>query len=151
MTEIDRTPREIETRENETRKKAWAPPSTLPVPNPEPGYKFRWIRTSMLGDSDAKNVSAKFREGWEPVKAGDYPELNITSDKDAKFKNGVEVGGLLLCKASVEIVEQRTDYYEKKTRDQLQSVDNQYLRENDSRMPLLPPERRTKTTFGSGQ
>jgi len=104
-----------------------------------------------MGDSDNKNVSARLREGWEPVRAADYPELGLRSDKDSRFPDGVEVGGLLLCKTSSETVRQRREYYEARAAKQMESVDNTYLRQNDPRMPLLAPERKTSTSFGSGE
>lgn len=148
-----RTPRELDTRDNEKRDRhdSWRPASSLPVPNEVPGIKFRWIRASMLGQSDVKNVSSRFREGWEPVKAEDHPELNVLRDLDSRFPDGVEIGGLILCKTSTENVERRNSYYAQRAQDQINSVDQQYLRENDPRMPMSKPERRTKTTFGRGR
>lgn len=105
----------------------------------------------MIGEGDNKNVSARLREGWEPVKAEDHPELLITSDKNSQFPGNVEVGGLLLCKTSVENVDARNEYFADRTHDQMESVDNAYLRENDPRMPLLRPERKTRVSFGSSE
>ena len=151
MAEASRTRRDQETREAEKRETSWKPASLLPTPLPQPGYAFRWIRTSSFGIPDNKNVSSRIREGWEPVKAADHPELQIMSDKDSRFPDGVEVGGLLLCKTANENVTARKSYYEKRATDQMSTVDNNYLRENDPRMPLLKPERKTRTTFGSGE
>jgi hypothetical protein len=150
MAEASRTPREKETREASERQKSWRPSALLPQPFPQEGYAFRWIRTSMFGQHDNKSVSARIREGWEPVLASDHPELQIMSDRDSRFPNNVEVGGLLLCKTAKENVTARKGYYEKRATEQISTVDNNYLRENDPRMPLSRPERRTRTTFGSG-
>lgn len=151
MAEASRTPREKESREAEKRDASWKPSSILPQPLPQPGYAFRWIRTSTFGTPDNKNVSARIREGWEPVLASDHPELQIMSDRDSRFPGNVEVGGLLLCKTAVENVTARKNYYEKRATDQMSTVDNNYLRENDPRMPLSKPERKSRTTFGSGE
>jgi len=151
MAAASRTPRDNETREDEKREIVWRPSSLLPIPLPQPGFVFRWIRTATYGVADNKNVSARIREGWEPVKAVDHPELQIMSDRDSRFPDCVEVGGLLLCKNAIENVTARRNYYEKRATDQMSTVDNNYLRENDPRMPLLKPERKTRTTFGSGE
>jgi len=151
MAAASRTPRDNETREDEKREIVWRPSSLLPIPLPQPGFVFRWIRTATYGVADNKNVSARIREGWEPVKAVDHPELQIMSDRDSRFPDCVEVGGLLLCKNAIENVTARRKYYEKRATDQMSTVDNNYLRENDPRMPLLKPERKTRTTFGSGE
>ena len=145
----NRINREHESREKTTRKKAWQRPEVLPAPNPEPGYEFRWIRVSSLGTVDATTVSSKLREGWEPVKASDHPEITIVAIEQERFKDNVVTGGLMLCKAPVEMIEERNAYYNDQAQAQMSSVDNNFMRENDPRMPLFN-ERKTKVTFGKG-
>ncbi len=145
-----RTPRELENREATTRKKAWTPPQTLPSPTAHPGWVYRWIRTSMMGQMDPTNTSAKLREGWEPVRAEDHPELMMQADPNSRFKGNIEIGGLLLCKAPEELMKQREDYYRQQTQSQIESVDNNFLRTEDKRMPLFN-ERRSSTSFGKGK
>ena len=145
----NRLNRELETREKTTRKKAWNRPEVLPTPNPEPGYAFRWIRISTRGDADPMNVSGKLREGWEPVKASDHPEIFVVGGESERFKDNIVIGGLLLCKAPVELVEERNEFYKEQADAQIHSVDNNFMRENDPRMPLFN-ERKTKVTFGKG-
>lgn len=140
----------METRDAGTRPKSWAPPSLLPEVNKEPGYAYRWVRISTLGTADVNNVSSKFREGWEPVKASEHPEAFTMADPNSRFKDSIESGGLILCKTPIEFTEQRDAHYQKQTEDQVASVDNNFMRENDPRMPLFK-ERNTKVTFGSGK
>jgi hypothetical protein len=132
------------------RPKQWMPPELLPSPNPEDGYEFRWIRISTLGTADPGHVSAKLREGWEPVKASEHPEIQImaTGDKP-RFPDSIEIGGLILCKTPKEFVDQRNSYYQRQTEGQMQSVDNAFMRENDPRMPVFK-ERRSEVKFGRG-
>ncbi len=145
----NRIDREQTTREKTTRTRAWQRPETLPSPNPEPGYAFRWIRVATQGQTDATNVSSKFREGWEPVKATDHPEITMATIENEKFKDNIVIGGLILCKASKELIDERTAYYEQQTRGQIKSVDNNLMRENDPRMPLFH-ERQSKVTLALG-
>ena len=146
----ERTPREEYNRKTTERKKSWSPPNVLPDPEPEEGWVFRWVRTSMIGSPDNTNVSSKFREGWEVVKAETQPSLKILSDEGSRWgqEGAIEVGGLLLCKAPVEMVKDRREYYEKMADQQMSGIDSNYLRENDPRMPVLQPERQTRVTFG---
>lgn len=138
-------------RASETRKSdEWMPQSALPVPEPQDGWVFRWIRTSSLGRSDNTNVSRQFREGWEPVRSEDHPELKIMSDINSQFKGNVEVGGLLLCKAPLEKMRSRERHFQDVADRQIEGVDRNFLRENDPRMPLLNPERSTRSSFGRG-
>tara|TARA_R100000700_G_scaffold18098_1_gene24771 strand:- start:1593 stop:2042 length:450 start_codon:yes stop_codon:yes gene_type:complete len=145
----NRLNRETSTREKTSRKKAWSRPEVLPSPHPEPGYAFHWVRVSTQGQIDATNVSSKLREGWEPVKASDHPEITIVAVEHERFKDNVVIGGLMLCKAPAELVDARTQYYADQTRAQIESVDNNLMRENDPRMPLFS-DRQSKVTFGSG-
>ena len=144
-----RTPREMESRATAERPKRWLPPELLPSPNPEPGYAFRWIRTSTLGASDPMNVSSKLREGWEPVKASEHPEIQLMGAGQSRFPDSIEIGGLILCKTPVELTEQRNAYYQQQAEGQMNSVDNNFMRENDPRMPLFK-ERRSEVKFGRG-
>lgn len=144
-----RTDRELETREKKTRRRSWAPPEVLPSPNPEPGYEFRWVRVSMLGQSDPKNITAKLREGWEPVRAVDHPEITMMAVESDKFKDNIVIGGLMLCKTPTELVEERNAYYRNEASNQMQAVDQNLMRNNDPRMPLFK-ERKSTVTFGTG-
>lgn len=146
---IDRTPRDNETTEQFTRGESWKPAALLPEIKKQPGWAYRWIRTSMAGNADARNVSSKMREGWEPVKLADHPEMHLFVDANSKFKDSVEVGGLLLCKMPEEFVKQRNSYYQKSAQAQADAVDNSFMKENDARMPLFK-EKKTTTSFGKG-
>ena len=141
--------RETQTREVFQRQAQWAPASLLPEIKKTPGWAYRWVRTSMAGQADATNVSSKMREGWEPVKAADHPEITMVTIENDRFADNVVIGGLMLCKAPTELVEERTEYYDTQTKSQMHSVDNNFMRENDPRMPLFN-ERKTKVTFGNG-
>jgi hypothetical protein len=143
--------RENETRAAKQRTQSWKPASLLPTPDPIPGVSYRWVRTGSRGNPDTKNVSSRFREGWVPVSAKDHPELQVMSDQDSRFSDGVEIGGLLLCQNDAETTKQRAGYFANLTQTQMQSVDNNLMRESDPRMPLSRPERRTRTTFGSDE
>lgn len=144
----ERTPREQETREKTSRKKTWQRPTALPDPEPRPGFVHRWVRTALLGTKDVRNVASKLREGWEFCRIEEYPEF---SDFVSESSENIEVGGLILCRCDEDIMRQRDEYYANVAKGQIDSVDNNFMRENDSRMPLLRPERRTTvSSFGRG-
>lgn len=145
----NRLDRELETREKTARKTAWKRPEVLPSPTPEEGYVYRWIRISTRGNVDGMNVSSKLREGWTAVKASDHPEITLVTIENDRFKDNVVIGGLMLCKAPVEMVQERTAHYDQQAAGQMASVDNNLMRENDPRMPLFN-DRKSKVTFGKG-
>jgi hypothetical protein len=147
---LTRTTRELETRAVQERPKQWAPPELLPEPDKQPGFAYRWIRVSTLNNADPRNISAKMREGWEPVTLSEQPKFQLLADPNSRFKDNIEVGGLLLCKTPVEFVEQRNDHYQNQTDSQIEAVDNNLMRQNDPRMPLFN-ERKTEVSFGKGK
>lgn len=145
----NRLDRELGTREKTTRKRAWTRPETLPTPNPEKGYVYRWIRVSTQGQADPTNVTSKLREGWEPVRADAHPEIYLAQVENERFKDNIIIGGLMLCRAPEELVQERNEYYQQQTDAQMRSVDNNLMRESDPRMPIFN-ERKSKVTFGKG-
>ena len=150
MTEtLTRTPRNLEKREAAERPKMWAPPALLPDPEPEAGYTFRWIRTSTQNVTDPSNISAKFREGWEPVSIKTQPQMQMFSGNNPKYPDSIEIGGLMLCKCPTEFMEQRAAHYQRQADNQMESVDNSFMRQSDARMPLFA-EKRSNVTFGKG-
>lgn len=145
---IERAPRK--TREQSARQQVWQPASTLPEPDKQAGYAYRWVRVATLGQNDPRNISSKLREGWEPVRIEEQPKFRMLVDPDSRFKDNIEVAGLLLCKAPTQLMDQRKAYFAQKNQAQMDSVDNNFMRENDARMPLFR-ERRSTTSFGSGR
>jgi hypothetical protein len=137
-------------REQEERPKVWQPASTLPEPDKEAGYAYRWVRVSTQGQADPRNISSKLREGWEPVKIEEQPKFRMLVDPDSRFKDNIEVAGLLLCKAPEELMKQRKEYFAGKNQAQMESVDNNFMRESDARMPLFR-EKKSTTSFGKGR
>jgi hypothetical protein len=149
MTEQNRIKRELESRALTERPKRWMPPELLPEPDKQAGYEYRWIRVSMLGKQDGRNVSTKIREGWEPVKLQEQPQFKLLTDPTTRFEDGIEIGGLLLCKTPEEFVEQRKNYYANQNQLQAEAVDNNLMRQSDPRMPIFK-ERKSSTSFGTG-
>lgn len=147
----NRKSRDSETRVEMLRPQMWRAPETLPSPDPRPGWTHRWVRTSTMGVADPGNISSKLREGYEPCKAEDYPELMMHASTEGRFKGTIEVGGLLLCRIPSEFLEQRMKHYDEKNRMQMESVDNTFLRERDARSNMaMIVDKKSKVTFGSG-
>jgi len=145
----NRTPREIQTRIADERPKQWQAPELLPEPDKQAGYSYRWIRISTLNTVDPRNLSAKLREGWEPVKVEEQPKFQLLIDPTSRFKDNIEIGGLLLCKTPTDFVEQRNAHYANLTQSQTEAVDNNLMRQSDPRMPIFN-ERKSTSSFGKG-
>ena len=145
----NRLARELETRAIVERPKQWMQPELLPEPDKQAGYRYRWIRVSTNNLADPRNLSAKLREGWEPVSIEEQPKFRLLADPNSRFKENIEVGGLLLCKTPTEFVHQRNDHFAKITQSQTDAVDNSFMRQSDARMPLFQ-ERKSSSSFGKG-
>ena len=145
----NRLQREMTARVMDERPKQWMPAEMLPEPDKQPGYAYRWIRVSTLNALDPRNMSGKFREGWEPVAVEEQPKFRLLADPSSQFKGNIEIGGLLLCKTPQEFVEQRDAHFADQARAQVEAVDNTMMRQSDPRMPMFK-ERRSTTSFGKG-
>ena len=144
-----RLQREITNRTTQERPKQWQQAELLPEPDKTPGYAYRWIRVSTLNNADPRNLSAKLREGWEVVSVEEQPKFKLLVDPNSRFKDSIEIGGLLLCKTPSEFVDQRTKHFSGMTRAQEEAVDNNLMRQSDARMPIFN-ERKSSTSFGKG-
>jgi hypothetical protein len=142
-----RVPREVSNRQQSVRVEAWKPPELLPEPDKQPGFAYRWIRVATNGQADPRNLSAKLREGWEPVRAEEQPKFDMLVDPNSRYKDNIEIGGLLLCKTPSEFVDQRSVYYSKQTQAQTDAVDNNLMRQSDPRMPLFK-ENKSSSSVG---
>lgn len=145
----NRLTRELDTRVIDERPKQWAPPELLPKPDKQAGFAYRWVRVALNNQADPRNVSAMLRQGWEPVKVEEQPKFKLLVDPNSRYKDSIEIGGLLLCKAPEEIVGQRSEYYAKQTQAQADAVDSSLMRQSDARMPMFS-EKKTTTSFGKG-
>ena len=146
-----RTPRSNSTRAKQARREPWKPPSMLDAPPAPEGYRHRWIRAEVMGFDDRKNVAARSREGWELVRGEDHPDFEIPTIEDGKHAGVIGVGGLLLAKIPVEVVEERKEYFQSMTRNQMAAVDNDLAREQHPAMPISKPDRHSRVTFGGPQ
>ena len=127
---MDRTPRSETTKSKTARVQTWKPPSTLDAPPAREGYAHRWVRVEANGFDDRKNLSARLREGFELVRAEEYPDWDLPTIQDGKHAGVIAVGGLVLA------------------RNQVAAVNNDLMREQHPSMPISKPERQSRVTFG---
>lgn len=148
---VDKTPRTADTRTKTQRKRVWQRPSSLDAPHAPDGYIHRWIRAEVRGFEDTKNVINRLREGYELVRADEYPDWQLPTIEDGKHAGIVGVGGLLLARIPEELIEQRNEYYKGLTDDQIRAVDNDLLKDAHPSMPISKPDRQSRVTFGGSQ
>ena len=149
---LNRVSREADTRGKSARRKPWAPPSRLDAPPAPPGYKHRWIRASAGGVEDRTNVAGRLREGYEFVRADEYPDFPTPTVDDGRHAGVISVGGLLLARIPEETVEERNAHHRNKANDQMQAADNELLKSNaHSSMLIERPARKSRVSFGSSK
>jgi hypothetical protein len=100
-----------------------------------------------MGFDDKKNLSARVREGFELVRADEYPDFEAPTIQDGRHAGVIGVGGLVLARFPIETRDERNAYYNKRTQDQLKAVDNDLMREQHPSMPISN-ERQSRVTFG---
>ena len=145
--EQDTTSRASSTRSKTERPKVWTPPSSLDAPPAPDGFRHRWIRAESLGFSDTKNVSARLREGFELVRADEYPDYQYPVITDGKYAGVIGVGGLLLARISEEIAKQRAAYIDNLSKGQDEAVEHDLMKEQHKSMPINV-DRQSRVTFG---
>ncbi len=145
-----RTSRKSDTRDKEARRKPWAPPSHLEAPDPPEGFVHRWIRTAMRGEEDKMNVHTKLREGWEPVRADEYPGREYAVIENGQHQGVIGQGGLMLCRIPEETAHERNEYYGGRTREAMDAVDQDLMKEQHPSMPISN-DRRSRVSFGGSR
>ena len=143
----NRASRASQTREKETHKKVWTPPSSLDAPPAPTGFQHRWIRVESMGFNDTKNLQGRLRSGYELVRADEYPDSAFPVVEDGKYSGVIGVGGLVLARVPEEIARQRNDHYVQQGKDNVEAVDNDLMKEQHPSMPINI-DRQTRVTFG---
>ena len=144
-----RSARDSESRENAERVQQWRPGSALDAPEPPLGFKHRWIRESVMEYDDKTNVHKKRQEGWELVRAEEYPDYVGPVVDEGRNAGTIGVGGLVLARIPEELVEQRNRHFNNVAKNQMDAVDRDWMRENNALMPKQAPQRKTSVSFGS--
>ena len=148
---VDRTPRSETARAKQARPQVWRPPSSLDAPPAPEGYKHRWVRMETSGFDDKKNLHSRLREGFELVRADEYPDYDLPTINDGKHAGVIAVGGLVLARIPIDLVKQRENYYRNQAQQQMDAVDNDLMRDQHSSMPISKPDRQTRVTFGGNR
>ena len=142
-----KTSRASQTRSKEESKKIWTPPNSLDAPPAPTGYRHQWIRADSMGYQDTKNVAASLREGYELVRADEYPDQDYPQMTEGRYAGIIGVGGLLLARIPEEIALQIEAYYNKKTQEKDEAINNDLMKERQAGMKFRN-ESASSVTFG---
>ena len=142
-----KTSRASQTRTKAEAKKVWTPPNSLDAPPAPKGFRHQWIRAETMGYQDTKNVAASLREGYELVRADEYPEEDYPQMSEGRYAGIIGVGGLLLARIPEEIALQIDEYYKQRTRDKEEAINNDLMKERQAGMKFRN-ESSSSVTFG---
>jgi len=142
-----KTSRASLTRSKTESKKVWTPPNSLDAPPAPKGFRHQWIRAESMGYQDTKNVAASLREGYELVRADEYPDQDYPQMSEGKYAGVIGVGGLLLARIPEEIALQIDEYYKQRTRDKEEAINNDLMKERQAGMKFNS-ESSSSVTFG---
>ena len=142
-----KTSRASQTRSKAEAKKIWTPPNSLDAPPAPKGFRHQWIRAETMGYQDTKNVAASLREGYELVRADEYPDQDYPQMSEGKYAGVIGVGGLLLARIPEEIALQIDEYYKQRTRDKEEAINNDLMKERQAGMKFNS-ESSSSVTFG---
>ena len=87
-----RDSRSATSREKSSRRKPWQPPSMLDAPEAPAGFQHRWIRAEVRGHDDRANMSKRVREGFELVRADEYPDFEAPMVEDGRCHRCRRIG-----------------------------------------------------------
>ena len=142
-----KTSRASQTRTKAEAKKVWTPPNSLDASPAPKGFRHQWVRAETMGYQDTKNVAASLREGYELVRADEYPEEDYPQMSEGKYAGVIGVGGLLLARIPEEIALQIDEYYKQRTRDKEEAINNDLMKERQAGMKFRN-ESSSSVTFG---
>ena len=102
------------------------------------GMALRWIRVSLKGKDDYQNVGKRLSEGWQFVTVEEVPEMVNSSvvREEGRYTGAICRGDLALAKMTKARAKSRQEFYENKSREMVDAVNAQLMRENNSAMPI---------------
>tara|TARA_R110000796_G_scaffold117419_2_gene230264 strand:+ start:833 stop:1306 length:474 start_codon:yes stop_codon:yes gene_type:complete len=107
------------TRDEEVRPQtSWTPPALLDAPQARPGFRQRWVATTILGKETPDNVYKRMREGWEPRKSDTVKEQNFPTINHGQWVGCIGIEGMVLCEMPEEKHKAMKVYYEEKSHQQ---------------------------------
>jgi len=107
------------TRDEEIRPQTnWTPPALLDAPQARPGFKQRWVATTILGKETPDNVYKRMREGWEPRKSETVKEQHFPTINHGQWVGCIGIEGMVLCEMPEEKYDSMKAYYGEKSLEQ---------------------------------
>lgn len=103
----------------------WIRPSSLEAPPARKGKTQRWVRQSIRGAADPKNLNRVWREGWRPRPPETLPEdWRIYANFADKNEGMIVVDDLILMEIDSEVLARRKAAIEAATANQMRSVEH---------------------------
>jgi len=104
---------------------AWIRPSSLEAPPAREGMTQRWVRKSLRGADDPKNLNRSWREGWRPRSPDSLPEeWRVYATFADKTEGMIVVDDLILMEIDSGVLAKRKKAIHDATQLQMRSVEH---------------------------
>jgi len=122
-------------------------PSSLDAPPVQEGMTQRWVRQSLFGKADPKNLNRAWREGWRPRLAETLTEeWRIYANFADKDDGRIVVDDLLLMEIDSRVLAKRKKSLEQQTAQQMQAVEHDLESAQIAGHPIFK-EHQTSVTY----
>lgn len=144
------------------RKVTYRPPNVVHLPEEivdhfaRQGKLLRWIRITIDGKDDYKNIARKRKENYTFVTRSDIPEhlfelLAVEIPEEGRWNNVLTVGDVALGMIPIEYAKARNDYYAEKTRKQSEAIRHMLGKESRRGTHHMAIEDESQTVISKGR
>ena len=125
---------------------AWIRPSSLDAPPARDGMTQRWVRKSLRGADDPKNLNRSWREGWRPRSPDTLPEdWRVYATFADQNEGMIVVDDLILMEIPTEVLQAKSDAITQATASQIRSVEHDLEKAQVAGHPIVK-EHQTSVT-----
>lgn len=141
---VEKKSRTDSERDRDSRQHTKERPNWLDIPEhvistfDDTGFALKWVRISVRGEEDTKNIGVRLNEGWEFVTEEECPDMarNFKGLDHGRLSGCIIRGDVALAKMPHELREDRIFRANERTRMLNEAVNNNLMRDNDSRAPI---------------
>jgi len=103
----------------------WVRPTSLDAPPARPGMVQRWIRRTVRGEADPKNLNRVWREGWRPRSPDSLPdEWRVFANFANKNEGMIVVDDLILMEIPESVLAEKRRHIADQTKMQMVGVEH---------------------------
>lgn len=141
---VEKKSRTNSERDRDSRQHTKERPNWLDIPEhvistfDDTGFALKWVRISVRGEEDTKNIGVRLNEGWEFVTEEECPDMarNFKGLDHGRLSGCIIRGDVALAKMPHDLRDDKIFRAAERTRMLNEAVNNSLMRDNDSRAPI---------------